>query len=169
MALKLSTGRVAFPIEFDNGDVQNIYFNPSDPELGTRFVAANEAITKRMEDLEIKDIELDPTGEPVNVSDFENFDDITETQAEYIKKRAAVISEVTAQTKKIIYEELDKAFDSDVSSVVFKYCSPLAIVNGEYFITAFLKAITPEIRKYVEKSTVEAQRRMNKHIGKYIK
>ena len=35
--MKLSTGKVAFPIEFDNGDKQNIYFNPSDPDLAIRM------------------------------------------------------------------------------------------------------------------------------------
>ena len=33
MAMKLSTGKVAFPIEFDNGAKETIYFNPNDPDL----------------------------------------------------------------------------------------------------------------------------------------
>ena len=35
--MKLNTGKQAFPIEFDNGDVQNIYFNPNDPDLAIRM------------------------------------------------------------------------------------------------------------------------------------
>jgi hypothetical protein len=35
--MKLSTGKVAFPIEFDNGDKQTIYFNPNDPDLMIRM------------------------------------------------------------------------------------------------------------------------------------
>ena len=169
MALKLSTGKIAFPIEFDNGDVQNIYFNPSDPELGTRFIAANETIKARVNQLEFADVELSEGETPIDISAIENFEDVTEGQAEYIQKKAALIAEITESTKKIICEELDKAFDSEVSKVVFKYCSPLAVVNGEYYITIFLKAITPEIRKYAEKSNEEAQKRINKHIGKYSK
>ena len=37
MAMKLSTGKVAFPIEFDNGAKETIYFNPNDPDLFVRF------------------------------------------------------------------------------------------------------------------------------------
>ena len=37
MAMKLSTGKIAFPIEFDNGDKDCIYFNPNDPNLSIRL------------------------------------------------------------------------------------------------------------------------------------
>lgn len=169
MALKLNTGKIAFPIEFDNGDIQNIYFNPNDPDLGARMIAANKKITKRMDELKIDDVDLSPEGDPIDISNLDNLSDLTVEQSDYLEKKATQIAEVMEKTKNIIFEELNTAFDSDVSSVVFKYCSPFAIVNGKYYIMYFLEAITPEIRKIVDKSNAEAQKRMQKHIGKYVK
>ena len=37
MAMKLSTGKVAFPLQFDNGDVENIFINPHDAGLQARI------------------------------------------------------------------------------------------------------------------------------------
>ena len=80
-----------------------------------------------------------------------------------VTERAFIMSE----TKKIMSEELNKAFASDISSVVFKHCSPFAIVNGEYFIIQFLNAIAPEIKKHISKASADMQKKMSKHISKY--
>ena len=94
---------------------------------------------------------------------------LTDEQMENLIKKGEKVSELFDKTKQIIYEELNKAFDSDVSSVVFKYCSPFAIVDGSYFILNFLEAITPEIKRYIEKANKDAEKKMQKHIGKYVK
>lgn len=167
--MKLSTGKVAFPIEFDNGDVQNIYFNPSDPELATRLMAAKDKISVRVQNLKFDDFELSNSGEPVAIESIEDVQSLTDEQMAAITARAESISKVVTDTKQIIFDELNSAFDSDVSSVVFKYCSPFAIVDGNYFILNFLEAIAPEIKRYVEKANKDAEKKMQKHIGKYQK
>lgn len=166
MAMKLSTGKIAFPIEFDNGDVQNIYFNPSDPELGERLIRAKDIISNRLEKQSLGEIELSNSGEPVDIKKLKNMteEEITELLEKTEKTRKAF-----AVTKQIICEELDRAFDSDVSSVIFKYCSPFAIVGGNYFILNFFDAVAPEIEKCINSSNKEFQKRMQKHIGKYAK
>lgn len=142
--MKLSTGKVAFPIEFDNGDKDCIYFNPSDPDLMIRIKNVESRIEEKIG--EIKDVELTADGNPIGdfVEEFERI-----------------------QT--IIKNEIDVVFDSNISEIVFKHCSPFAIVNGDYFMLAFLDAIKPEIEKHIKKSRAEAAKRMNKHIGKYKK
>jgi hypothetical protein len=70
---------------------------------------------------------------------------------------------------KVICEELDVAFASNVSSVVFKYCSPFAIVGGEYFLIQFVQAIRPEIEKHNKKANADLQKKMAKHTAKYSK
>ena len=145
MAIKLSTGKIAFPIEFDNGDVQNIYFNPSDPDFPIRLKDFQKKTGERMKELD--DIELTPEGTPKSVEMLEKFYEL----------------------KKIVCEELDYAFSSDISQTVFKHCSPFAIVDGEHFITQFLKAIKPVIIKEIKKSTDNMEKRLNKHVGEYIK
>ena len=145
MAMKLSTGKVAFPIEFDNGDKDCIYFNPNDPNLAVRFTEFQDKVNERLKEFE--DVDLTPDGEPEDFEFIERF-----------KKMQAVL-----------FEELDKAFDSKVSEIVFKHCSPFAIVQGDYFIMHFIEAISPEIEKNIKKSNAEAEKRMAKHTAKYSK
>lgn len=143
--MKLSTGKLAFPIEFDNGDVQNIYFNPNDPDLAIRmkdFQSKVEARTKELEDIKLKN-----DGTPEDASAIERFREI----------------------RNIVCEELDTAFNGDISSVVFKHCSPFAVVNGDYFIMQFIEGIKPEIEKHIRKANAAVEQKMQKHIANYVK
>ena len=143
--MKLNTGKVAFPIEFDNGDKQNIYFNPHDPDLAFRMKDFRGNVEKRTKDL--KDMQLNNDGTPENEEVIEEFRKI----------------------RNIVCEELDVAFNGDISAVVFKYCSPFAIVNGDYFIMQFIEAITEEIKERISASNDEVKKNMQKHIAKYTK
>lgn len=143
--IKLNTGKVAIPIEFDTGDVENIYFNPSDPDFAVRLKKMMANLEKYAE--EMQDVKLDEKGEAVN---------------EFFVDKIAEIQEKLMQ-------EIDTAFNSEVSKVAFKHCSPFALINGEYFVVQFFNAITPIIQMHVEKATKETAKRKNKHIGKYVK
>ena len=143
--MKLSTGKLAFPIEFDNGDVQNIYFNPNDPDLAIRMKDFQGKVEARTKDLE--DIKLKQDGTPEDASAIERFREI----------------------RNIVCEELDTAFNGDISSVVFKHCSPFAVVNGDYFIMQFIEGIKPEIEKHIKKANADVEKKMQKHIANYVK
>lgn len=87
---------------------------------------------------------------------------------ERLKESVGEVSESEEDLERIqskLKEELNVVFGSDISSVVFKHCSPLAVVGGEFFAVQFFNAITPEIKKQIEKS----QKEIEKHIGKYRK
>ena len=62
MAMKLHTGKVAFPIEFDNGDKDCIYFNPNDPDLAARLIASRDKIQSRIDTMEFEDFEISNSG-----------------------------------------------------------------------------------------------------------
>ena len=143
--MKLSTGKVAFPIEFDNGDKDCIYFNPNDPNLFIRLKDFESKTKERLESCE--DFNLKNDGYPE-----------AEEQIEQFRK-----------VQNIIFEELDIAFNGEVSSVVFKHCSPFAIINGDFFIMQFIDAITPEIEKHIKKANGEVSANLEKHIAKYKK
>lgn len=143
--MKLSTGKVAFPIEFDNGDNTVIYFNPFDPDLMIRLKNFQSRMNNKIQELE--DIELSNEGKPVYSSDVDAFEKIQD----------------------IFKQELDFAFGGSISNEIFKYCSPFAIVNGEYFISQFLEAITPEIERHIKKMSAESEKKMSKHLDKYKK
>ena len=143
--MKLSTGKVAFPIEFDNGDKDTIYFNPADPDLMIRMKKFSEKVKEKIGGLD--DVELDEYGNATNTSQIDAFE----------------------RMQNILKEELDYAFGGSVSDVVFKHCSPFAIVGGEYFVVQFSQAITPEIEKHIKKANSDVEKRMAKHIDKYKK
>lgn len=143
--MKLNTGKVAFPIEFDNGDKQVIFFNPNDPDLMLRLRQFEEHIKEKANAFE--DVELTEDGTPALMSQIDSFEKL----------------------QNIIKEELDYAFGGAVSEVVFKYCSPFAIVDNEYFVVQFVEAIAPEIEKHIKKANADVERRMAKHIAKYEK
>lgn len=143
--MKLNTGKVAIPIEFDTGDVENIYFNPNDLDFAVRLKKMMANLEQYAEN--IQDIELDENGNPTNDSFLEQF----------------------AEVKEKLMQEIDGAFKSEVSKVVFKHGSPFALINDEYFVTQFFKALSPVVQQHIEKATKESAKRKNKHIGKYVK
>ena len=143
--MKLNTGKIAFPIEFDNGDKQNIYFNPNDPDLAIRMKDFQSRVVERPKDLE--DLQLYNTGNPEDAVAIERFREI----------------------RNIICEEMDAAFNGEISAVVFKHCSPFAIVDGDFFIMQFIEAIKPEIEKHIKTSGARIEEKMQKHVAHYIK
>ena len=165
--MKLSTGKVAFPIEFDNGDKDCIYFNPNDPDLATRMMQARDKITDRINNMQVEGMSKFEGADTISTVD--NFLNLTEDEEKALSEKAEAIIEITENTKKIIFEELNTAFGSDISSVVFKHCSPFAVVDGEYFILQFLSAIAPEIQKHVNKTNESVEKNMAKHLNKYVK
>lgn len=148
MAMKLNTGKVEFPIEFDNGDKQSIYFNPNDPNLFVRLKNFENKLKDRAKELE--DIELGADGQPKNPQDIKILESFEKAQG-------------------VIFEEIDVAFGGEISAIVFKHCSPFAIVNGEYFIMQFVEAIKPEIERHIKKANSDIEKKMQKHIAKYQK
>lgn len=145
MAIQLSTGKVKIELIFDGNEREFIYFNPNDPDLYVRMVNFQENVENYLKNIE--DIELDENGNPVEESAIEKY----------------------KKFREVLYKELDSAFDSKISSVVFKKCSPFAIVNGDYFIMQFLDGLIPEIKKHQSQATLEAQKKMAKHLDKYKK
>ena len=145
MAMKLGTGKVAFPIEFDNGDKDCIYFNPNDPNLSIRLTDFQDKITARVKELD--DMRLNAEGTPEDGSVIEDF----------------------RKFQNVLFNELDIAFGGEVSAVVFKHCSPFAIVGGNYFIMQFIDAIKPEIEKHIKKASADIEKKMAKHLNKYKK
>lgn len=167
--MQLKVGKIAFPIEFDNGEEDVIYFNPNDPELATRLMKAQDNISNKLDKLEADDLVLKNDGSVEIPENVDGYEELSDEHKEILTNNAEKMVKILEETKNILCEEIDNAFNSDISSVVFKYCSPLAVVGGEYFIIQFLNAITPEIQREVNKSNKDVEKKMMKHIGKYQK
>ncbi len=142
MSSKLSIKNVLEPFEIyfeDKDETVTIYFNPTDPDLLIRFFEVEKRVEKKIRN-------------------------IGQRKAVKNKDKAENYLSLIKETNKVIYDEVDYAFGNKISDKVFKYCSPLAIVNGKYFITTFFEAIAPVI----EKNISDANEKLNEHIKEYL-
>ena len=175
--MKLSTGKVAFPIEFDNGDKAVIYFNPNDRELPKRLENIENSVEERIKNIDIEKHKARfEDGVKINL-DFQTPDDIlnlSDEELASLKGKFESANEIDREYNHALKEELDKAFESKISDIAFRYCEPFDSVivtdeNGneksELYIMHFVHWLLVELKKYSSKNS-EA---MNKHIAKYNK
>lgn len=171
MAMKLSTGKVAFPLYFDNGDVENLMINPHDTRLQERIRGLEASIRKRIESINLEKYK-DAFAEDIDVKDL-NFDTLINMSAEELEKvskRSDAIAEIDKRIEEEFCKEFDVIFDSDVSSKAFKYVPPLAMVENEdgepeIYIMQVLRALAVEVQNYANKNNNAT----NKYVAKYRK
>jgi hypothetical protein len=174
--MKLSTGKVAFPIEFDNGDKAVIYFNPNDRGIQERIKNFEASVETRIKTIDIEKYKCRFDGEAVNF-DIETPEKLLEMSAEdlaRLQSRLDVVNEIETEYNKAVKEELDVVFGSKISDVAFRYCQPFDTVivedeNGnekrEMYIMHFIHWLMVELKKY----GVENKSAMDKHLAKYSK
>lgn len=172
--MKLSTGKVAFPIEFDNGDKAVIYFNPHDRSIQERIKQFEPSVQQKIKELDIDKYKNAFGGEGVQI-DFENPEKLFEMSAEElqdIQDKLNVVGSIEAEYNNVVKEELDAIFASNISDVVFRYCQPFDVVtivdeNGnekkEMYIMHFMQWLMGELKKY----GMANQNAMDKHLNKY--
>lgn len=175
--MKLSTGKVAFPIEFDNGDTEIIYFNPNDRDFIKRVMNFENSIESRTKQINIEKYKSqleDGIEVNINVNDLSALENMTADEMASLRKKINAVVDIDLEYQQALKEELNDIFKSDISSQVFKYCQPMDMVivldeNGnetsEMFIMQFIRAFAEEIKKYQAKTTPA----MEKHVKKYIK
>lgn len=169
--MKLSTGKIAFPLQFDNGDIENIMINPHDKGLQERIKGFEASIQGRLQKINLekhKGAFVD--GVDIANLDFTKLMDMSAEELEKITKQTDAMAEIDKELEKEFCEEIDAIFDSDVSAKAFKYVPPLAMVtdeNGEceLYILLVLKALAIEIQKYGNKMNNAT----NKYVAKYPK
>ena len=169
--MKLSTGKVAFPLQFDNGDVENVFINPHDTGLQERIKNFESSLKARLDEIKLeKHKEAFADNVDFTSLDFDKLMQMSGEELEKITKQTEAIAKLDKEIEKEFCNELDKVFDSDVSSKAFKYVPPLAMVETEegeceMYILLVLKALALEIQKHGNKMS-EAT---NKYTAKYLK
>lgn len=171
MSIKLSTGKVAFPLEFDNGDVENIYINPHDPGLQMRIKNFETSIHARLQKINFeKHKNAFADGVDIGSLDFAKLMDMSPDELAQITNQTDAILELDKELEQSFCEEIDAIFASDVSKKAFKYVPPLAMVptesgECELYILLVLQALALEIQKYGNKMNSAT----NKYVAKYPK
>ena len=167
----LSTGKVAFPLRFDNGDVENIFINPHDEGLQSRIKNFEKSIKERINKINLEKYnEAFANGVDITNLDFSKLMNMSAEELEKITKQTDALNELDKELEKEFCAEIDSIFDSDVSSKAFKYVPPLAMDvdesgNAEIYIMLVLKALAVEIQKYGDKM----KNATNKYTQKYTK
>ena len=175
--MKLSTGKVAFPIEFDNGDKAIIYFNPNDKGIQERIRGFESSVKKRINEIDLEKYKSRFDDKAEVSFDIENPEKLLEMSADELKAlqdRLDTVSEIEEEYNKAVRDELDGIFDSKISDVAFRYCQPFDTViledeNGnekrEMYIMHFIRWLMVELKKYGD----ENKSAMDKHLAKYSK
>ena len=144
MKIELNQGLEPLEIYFkDTGKTETIYFNPSDSDLPKRLMECQKIIEEKSKNL--KPYEIDESGLPDADKALKYYDEVN----------------------KIVCDTLDYAFGNKVSNVIFKYCGAYSVVNGNFQILNFLNAITPVIKKAVEKNNKAANAKATQYLNKY--
>lgn len=171
--MKLSTGKTAIKVSFDNGDVGVVYINTTDRTIQERINAFEGRVEEKIKNINLEKYQLD--GEiKADISDIDALFDMSADDLEKLNKQMSVLTEIDKEYNNVVKEELDEVLKSPVSDVFFKYCQPLDVVvvedddgneKREMYIMHLLKWLGHELMKNAEKNSSA----MNKHIGKYVK
>ena len=146
-SIDLSAGLKTIELKFaDVGESTFIKFNPADLDIARRSFEAKQRIDKAVD--------------AFSKIDFDNLD--------ADKQEKKMIGEIE-KVETTIKESLDYAFGNKVSDEVFKYCSPLAVVNGEYYFVKFMDTIAPVIQQIKSEQETEADKKAKKLMAKYEK
>lgn len=174
MAMKISTGMVAFPIEFDNGEKAVIHINPHDRQFLKSLLMLGEKVEAKMKNINLdkyKTVFDDGIKLDVDIRDIKSVEQLSEERLKSLGKKLVALTEIDEEYQNVVKTELNDIFKEDVSSIVFKYCQPLDNVlverNGEEvslsYVQHFISEVVDELQRYNEKRNAA----MNKHIGKY--
>lgn len=175
--MKLSTGKVAFPIEFDNGDKAVIYFNPNDRGIQDRIQVFEASIEKRIKEIDLEKYKSRFDDNASVEFDIDNPEKLLEMSADDLKTlqdRLDVMNDIEKEYNNAVKDELDVVFGSKISDVVFRYCQPFDTVvvednegkeKREIYIMHFIHWLMVELKKY----GAENKSAMDKHLAKYRK
>lgn len=169
--MKLSTGKVSFTMEFDNGDKGTIYFNPNDRGIQDRIKNFEKSVEEKTKQIDI-DKHSSTLGTGVSF-DLNNLFEMSGDELGKLNEQVQALNDIEKEYNKVVKDELDKVFNSNVSDVAFRYCEPFDTViveeNGEekreLYILHFMRWLGAEMEKYAIKN----KDAMDKHIAKYVK
>ena len=145
--MKFELNTQEFTLDFGNGREEKVYIDATDQDILIRIAKFVDNMSKWVDkNKEISEnIQISENGEIGNKT--------------YIKQYDELVNK--------IYQEIDKAFKTDISSKAFKYCSPFAIVNGEYYLAQFLKTITMELIEKIQENNKIRNKEINSLISNY--
>lgn len=175
--MKLSTGKVAFPIEFDNGDKAFISFAPNDRGIQQRIQNFEQSVEKKIKEIDLEKYRSrfeDGKNFEIDLENPEKLLEMSPVELQTLQSRLDAVADIEAEYNQAVKDELDIVFDSKVSDVAFRYCQPFDTVivedekgntKREMYIMHFIHWLMVELKKY----GAENKSAMDKHLAKYNK
>lgn len=175
--MKLSTGKVAFPIEFDNGDKAFISFNPNDRGIQQRIQNFEQSAEKKIKEIDLEKYRSrfeDGKNFEIDLENPEKLLEMSPEELQALQNRLDAVADIEAEYNQAVKDELDVVFDSKVSDAAFRYCQPFDTVivedekgntKREMYIMHFIHWLMVELKKY----GAENKSAMDKHLAKYNK
>ena len=174
--MKLSTGKVAFPIEFDNGDKAVIYFNPNDRGIQERIKNFETSVEKKIKEIDLEKYKgrFEKDIPEINLDNPEKLLEMSAEELKALQNRLDAVNDIEKEYNQAVKDELDVVFGGKISDVAFRYCQPFDTViiadeNGnekrEMYIMHFIHWLMIELKKY----GAENKSAMDKHLAKYNK
>lgn len=175
--MKLSTGKVSFPIEFDNGDKAFISFNPNDRGIQQRIQNFEQSVENKIKEIDLEKYRSrfeDGKSFEIDLENPEKLLEMSPEELQALQNRLDVVAHIEAEYNQAVKDELDIVFDSKVSDVAFRYCQPFDTViiedekgntKREMYIMHFIHWLMVELKKY----GAENKSAMDKHLAKYNK
>ncbi len=175
--MKLSTGKVAFPIEFDNGDKAVIYFNPNDRGIQERIQGFEASIERRIKEIDLEKYKSrfdDNVAVDLDLDNPEKLLEMSAGELKALQNRLDAVNDIEKEYNNAVKDELDVVFGGKISDAAFRYCQPFDTVivedeNGnekrEMYIMHFIHWLMVELKKY----GAENKSAMDKHLSKYAK
>lgn len=171
--MKLTTGKISVPIEFDNGERSEFFFNPNDKNLQAKIDAFSENVEKKMHEIDMEKYRLRYNNDvAIDLTDIDAVIDLGENDFNNMKKNIDVISDMTEEYSKIVKEELNAVFENNISEIVFKYCQPFDTISyidekgkerQDLYVLYFLRTFAIELRDYYDRNN----KAVEKHLSKY--
>lgn len=175
--MKLSAGKVGFPIEFDNGDTGVIYFNPNDRSIRERINGFDESIKERVDKINLEKYKTrfaDGATIGAGLADPSKMFEMSPEELTQMRESLVALSDMEMEYNSAVKDELDNIFGSKISDVVFRYCQPFDTVVVEddsgnekriLYIEHFVYWLADALKKHSEKNSSAVDR----HLSKYIK
>lgn len=137
--------------------VESIFINMEDQSLSEKLASMEDEVKQKISEIKIDDVEIKSGLDLNKLKTFDDYASLNEEQVEELTAVASATKKATDAAGEVYIEELCKAFDTDVRPA-FKYCKPFDVVNGNYYIFAFLEAIGDEILEHHQKEAKKVEK-----------
>lgn len=124
-----------------------IEIDMTEKNISNKLFEVQNIVKKRIEELENNKADLTKYKLPEKIETIQDIENLSPEEVSGIKGVSKIYTDLTTNVEKIIIEEISNALGSDISCL-FKYCSPLSVIDGVPFISLVLENLGEKMIDY---------------------